>query len=48
MPSTGGRFEVTLDDELVYSKAATRRHANPGEVVGLLREHLGPEMLERT
>ena len=45
VPSSGGRFEVTLDGELLYSKAKTRRHANPGEVAGLVRERLGPELL---
>jgi len=38
VPSSGGRFEVTANDRLVYSKAATRRHAEPGEVVRLIRE----------
>ncbi len=45
VPSSGGRFEVSLDGELLYSKAATRRHANPGEVVALFRARLGPEVL---
>lgn len=27
IPSSGGVFEVTVDDELVYSKKATKRHA---------------------
>ena len=44
MPSSGGRFEVTLDGELIFSKAALKRHAEPGEVVGLVRERLGPEI----
>lgn len=38
MPSGGGRFEVTIDDELIYSKLATGRHAAKGEVIGLFRE----------
>jgi predicted Rdx family selenoprotein len=33
-----GRFEVTVDGEEVYSKARTKRHAEPGEVVGLMKE----------
>jgi selenoprotein W-related protein len=37
IPSSGGRFEVTVDGTLVYSKAATGRHALPGEVLGLIR-----------
>lgn len=44
VPSSGGRFEVTLDDELVYSKAETGRHAQPGEVAGLVRDRVGPEI----
>ena len=39
-PSEGGRFEVIVDGKLIYSKLETRRHAEPGEVVGLLRKHL--------
>lgn len=37
IPSGGGVFEVSLDGELVFSKKALKRHANPGEVVGLVR-----------
>jgi len=40
IPSKGGRFEVTLDGELIYSKLATHRHAEPGEVAGLVAEKL--------
>ncbi|PJH76658.1 MAG: hypothetical protein CO064_00070, partial [Anaerolineae bacterium CG_4_9_14_0_8_um_filter_58_9] len=29
-PSDGGRFEVTVNDQLVYSKLQTGRHAEPG------------------
>ena len=32
MPSSGGRFEVTLDGDLIFSKAALKRHAEPGEI----------------
>lgn len=45
VPSSGGRFEVSLDDELLYSKASTGRHAKPGEIVELFRTRLGPELL---
>jgi len=44
VPSSGGRFEVTLDGELIFSKASLKRHAEPGEVAGLVRERLGPEI----
>jgi len=38
VPSDGGRFEVTVNGKLVYSKLHTNRHAEPGEVVGLVRK----------
>lgn len=40
---TKGRFEVTMDGDLIYSKVATGRHAKPGEVVRLVRNRIGPE-----
>jgi selenoprotein W-related protein len=44
LPSSKGRFEVTLDGELVFSKAALGRHAEPGEVAALVRDRIGPEI----
>jgi selenoprotein W-related protein len=38
LPSGGGVFEVTVDGELIYSKKATGRHAESGEVVRLIKE----------
>ena len=38
--SGGGVFEVTLDEKLLFSKKRIGRHAQPGEVVGLIRTHL--------
>lgn len=41
LPSKGGRFEVVVDGNLIYSKLATGRHANSGEIealVGALRK----------
>ncbi len=35
-PSDGGRFEVLVNNQLVYSKLQTKRHAEPGEVAGLI------------
>jgi len=40
VPSDGGKFEVTVGDKLVYSKLETRRHAEPGEVLELVRKML--------
>ena len=37
VPSSGGVFEVTVDGSLMFSKKALRRHAQPGEVVELIR-----------
>jgi predicted Rdx family selenoprotein len=44
VPSSKGRFEVTLDGEVIFSKAALRRHANPGEIVEIVRSRIGPEI----
>lgn len=40
IPSDGGRYEITVDNTLVYSKLQTGRHAEPGEVVGLVQKFL--------
>ena len=37
-----GRFEVSLDGELVFSKASLSRHAHKGEVVAAFEQRLGP------
>jgi selenoprotein W-related protein len=41
IPSEGGRFEVTVNGQLLYSKLSTHRHAEPGEVLGLVRKMAG-------
>lgn len=41
---TKGRFEVRVDGELIFSKAATGRHANPGEVSAEVERRLGPRL----
>lgn len=38
IPSDSGRFEVTANGNLIYSKVKTQRHAEPGEVHRLLQE----------
>jgi len=38
IPSDGGRFEVSVNGKLVYSKLQTKRHAEAGEVLGLVRK----------
>lgn len=42
IPSRGGVFEVQVGDDLVYSKMALGRHAEPGEVLAAVSEVLGP------
>ena len=37
IPSSGGVFEVTVDGSLLYSKKKLGRHAEPGEVMDLVR-----------
>lgn len=38
VPSDGGRFEVSLDGELIYSKLEKGRHPEEGEVLKLIGE----------
>jgi selenoprotein W-related protein len=40
IPSDSGRFEVTVNGKLLYSKLSTGRHANPGEISRLVKEFL--------
>lgn len=41
IPQTGGVFEVQVGESLIYSKRATGRHAEPGEVLALFTEAVG-------
>jgi selenoprotein W-related protein len=41
IPSDDGKFEVTVNGQLLYSKLSTHRHAEPGEIVGLVRKMVG-------
>ena len=38
--ASGGLFEVTVDGDLVFSKKDLGRHAEEGEVLRLIREHV--------
>jgi len=40
VPSDGGKFELTVGKRLLYSKLETHRHAEPGEIAGLLKKYL--------
>jgi hypothetical protein len=37
---SAGVFDVIINDEMLYSKADTGRHAEPGEVLSLFTAHL--------
>ena len=37
MPSKGGRFEVSVDGTPIFQKSVLGRHAEPGEILRLLR-----------
>ena len=37
IPSSGGVFDVVVNGELVFSKKAVGRHAEPGEVRAAIR-----------
>ena len=41
VPSDGGKFEVTVNGQLLYSKLQLHRHAEPGEVLGLVKNIVG-------
>ena len=41
VPSDDGKFEVTVNGQLLYSKLKTRRHAEPGEILSLVRKIVG-------
>ncbi len=39
-----GVFDVIVDGEKLYSKADTGRHAEPGEILKLFSEFVGPDV----
>ena len=39
-----GVFDVKVDGELVYSKEQTGRHAEDGELLGIFRNIIGPDV----
>ncbi len=39
-----GVFNVTVDGDLIYPKAQTGRHAEPGEVLELFTDLMGSDM----
>ena len=44
VPSGGGVFEVEVDGKSIYSKKSLGRHADPGEVLDLFAELVGPDV----
>jgi len=38
IPSDGGRFEVSVNGQLIYSKVQLKRHAEAGEIINLIRK----------
>ena len=41
---TKGVFVFTVDGEVLFSKKALGRHAEPDELLGLFRQHIGPDV----
>ena len=41
---SSGRFEISLDGELLFSKKTAGRFPAPGEVAGLFEKKLGPAL----
>lgn len=43
--SSGGAFEVRINGDLVFSKKTMqKRHAQPGEILEIFREIVGPDV----
>jgi selT/selW/selH-like putative selenoprotein len=42
--ASNGRFDISLDGELVFSKKASGRFPKPGEVAGHFEKKLGPAL----
>lgn len=36
IPSKGGKFEVSVNGNLIFSKVQTQRHAEAGEILNLI------------
>jgi selenoprotein W-related protein len=42
---TGGIFDIHVDGELVFFKKMIGRYPDPDDVLPLLRDRIGPEMM---
>ncbi len=40
IPSSGGRYEIFVDDKLVYSKLASGSHIDTADAVELVRRYI--------
>lgn len=40
LPSEGGRFEFSVDGNLLYSKLETKRHTEEGELNQILKKYI--------
>jgi selenoprotein W-related protein len=38
VPSNGGRYEISVNGQLIFSKLQTGRHPEPGEIIELVRK----------
>jgi len=47
IPTSGGVFEVIVNGELLFSKRALSRHAEPGEIKTLILKKLIQVQLDR-
>jgi selenoprotein W-related protein len=44
IPGPRGIFDVSVNGDLIFSKYAAGRHAEPGEVLDSFRSIIGPEV----
>jgi selenoprotein W-related protein len=40
VPADGGKYEIRVNGDLIYSKLETGRHADPPEIIGLFEKHM--------
>ena len=40
IPADGGKYEISVNDDMIYSKLDTGRHAEPPEILVLFKEYL--------
>ena len=44
---TGGVFDIRVDGELVFYKKMLGRYPDPDDVLPLIRERIGPEVMRK-